>query len=123
MIIFFPQNKLEQNVTSSSYKHFYSRHRNIFKHTVNIYWSRNRHDDVFPYQTLLMNEYFNVEFQRLVAYVKNSNHYFVHFMCYRVKKTNCLINAGLSHACDNMDTLNTIHEGLYLGSSDTPGRK
>jgi len=40
----------------------------------------------------------------------------------RIKKS-CLINAGLSHACDYKDTLDAIHEGLYLGSDQTPGRK
>ncbi|CAL8115282.1 unnamed protein product [Orchesella dallaii] len=41
----------------------------------------------------------------------------------KVKKRTCMINAGLSHACDYKDTLDAIHEGLYLGSDQTPGRK
>jgi len=40
----------------------------------------------------------------------------------RAKRT-CRLNAGLSHSCDYKDTLDAIHEGMYLGSDMTPGKK
>lgn len=41
---------------------------------------------------------------------------------FRAKRT-CRLNAGLSHSCDYKDTLDAIHEGMYLGSDMTPGKK